>query len=364
MKNRPIKIGVIGCGRVTESFHLPALKQLPNVEVAGLADIDGERLNQVANQFRVERRVADYSDLLADSSIDCVAVCVPAQFHVEIALAALDAGKHLFVEKPLALTLEDCDRLIEKANLVENKITVGFNLRHHRLIQEAKRIIQQGILGNIEAIRSNWTSAIRFRQEVPAWRNSRKSGGGALFEIGVHHFDLWRFLLQRDVEEVYALSHLENGTDATATVTAKLSNGVIATSVFSEHTSDDNELEIYGDKGRLRVSLYRYDGLELLSTATVRHGILNRLKKMAAQIKQIRKGVHVLRNGGDFKMSYLFEWRHFINAIQNDNPTLCSLEDGKKALEVVLSSIESAATNRPIKIKELQERVQSVSNLT
>jgi len=118
-----------------------------------------------------------------------------------------------------------------------------------------------------------------------------------LFEIGVHHFDLWRFLLQKDIEEVYSLSHSKNGTDATATVTAKLSNDIIATSVFSEHTSDDNELEIYGDKGRLRVSLYRYDGLEFFSTATVPHGILNRLKKAAAGIKQFQKGVHVLRNG-------------------------------------------------------------------
>lgn len=362
MKNRPLKIGIIGCGRVTESFHLPALKQLPNTEVVGLADIDKARLNRVANQFRIERRVTEYSELLSDLSIDCVTVCVPAQFHVEVALAALEAGKHVFVEKPLALTLEDCDRLIEKANSVENKITVGFNLRHHRLIQEAQQIIQEGALGNIEAIRSNWTSAIRFRQEVPEWRNSHESGGGVLFEIGVHHFDLWRFLLQKDIEEVYSLSHSENGTDATATVTAKLSNDIIATSVFSEHTSDDNELEIYGDKGRLRVSLYRYDGLEFFSTATVPHGILNRLKKAAAGIKQFQKGVHVLRNGGDFKMSYLFEWRHFIDAIQNDRPVLCSLVDGKKALEVVLSSIESASTNRPVRIKEIQEKFQSVVN--
>jgi len=144
MKNRPLKIGIIGCGRVTESFHLPALKQLPNTEVVGLADIDKARLNRVANQFRIERRVTEYSELLSDLSIDCVTVCVPAQFHVEVALAALEAGKHVFVEKPLALTLEDCDRLIEKANSVENKITVGFNLRHHRLIQEAQQIIQEG----------------------------------------------------------------------------------------------------------------------------------------------------------------------------------------------------------------------------
>ena len=73
-EKRPLKIGIIGCGRVTESFHLPALKQLPNTEVVGLADIDKERLNRVANQFRIEHRATEYSDLLNDLSIDCVTI--------------------------------------------------------------------------------------------------------------------------------------------------------------------------------------------------------------------------------------------------------------------------------------------------
>ena len=112
-----LRFGLIGCGRVTETLHLPALKQLDDADVVALADISGDRLNKVADLFHIPDRYPDYQCLLADCSIDAVAVCVPARFHVDVALAALEAGKHLFIEKPLALGLDECDRLIEVKKL-------------------------------------------------------------------------------------------------------------------------------------------------------------------------------------------------------------------------------------------------------
>ncbi|MGH7455209.1 MAG: Gfo/Idh/MocA family protein, partial [bacterium] len=257
-----LKLGFVGCGRATEVLHLPALRQVPEAKVMALADVNPDQLKKVADEFQIEQRYADYQALLDDPALDVVAVCVPPQFHVEIALAVLEAGKHLFVEKPLALRLDECDRLIQKAKTANKKIMVGFNLRHHRLLQDAQRIIRQGDLGAIEAIRSTWTSAIRHHRTIPAWRNQCEQGGGALFEIAVHHFDLWRYLLQGEVEEVYAFSRAEKWPDETVTVMARMRNGVVISSLFSERTSDNNEIEIFGQQGRLRLSLYRFDGVE------------------------------------------------------------------------------------------------------
>ena len=97
------------------------------------------------------------------------------------------------------------------------------------------------------------------------------SRGGALFEIGVHHFDLWRFLLGSEVASIHAYSKSEHGLDETVSVSAQMANGVPVSAFFSEQTSDANELEILGRKGRLRLSIYEFDGLYFQS-------ILSRLR--------------------------------------------------------------------------------------
>jgi Oxidoreductase family, NAD-binding Rossmann fold len=100
--NGPLRLGVIGCGWVTEARHLPALQRLRGAEIVALSDVDPGRLSKLADLFRIKRRYPLYEQLLADEAVAAVAVCVPAQFHVEVASAALDAGKHVFIEKPLA----------------------------------------------------------------------------------------------------------------------------------------------------------------------------------------------------------------------------------------------------------------------
>jgi len=345
-----LKLGFVGCGRATATLHLPALQQLPAAKVMALADVDPDQLKKVADQFQIEQRHTDYRALLDDRSLDVIAVCVPAQFHVEIAAAVLEAGKHLFVEKPLALRLEECDRLIAKARMTNKKIMVGFNLRHHRLIQETRKIIQRGDLGAIEAIRSTWTSAIRYHRTMPDWRNRRELGGGALFEIAVHHFDLWRCLLQSEMEEIFAFSKSTEWPDETVTITARLRNGVIISALFGERTSDNNEMEIYGQNGRLRLSLFRFDGLEFYSTSTIEGGIASRLNKFTKTLKELPTGIAILRQGGDYKVSYRQEWRHFINAIRHDLPVNCSLEDGRAAVQIALAAIESDALGKPVKL--------------
>ncbi len=141
----PVRIGIVGSGRATTSLHMPALRFVPGAQVVALADPDQKALHHVSELFQVQRRVADYRVLLEDPTIEAIAICVPAQFHVEIALAALDAGKHLFIEKPLALTLEECDRLIERAANLPLQVMLGFNSRCHRLARQARTLIHQNL---------------------------------------------------------------------------------------------------------------------------------------------------------------------------------------------------------------------------
>jgi predicted dehydrogenase len=345
----PLKIAIAGCGRAAEQLHIPALQKLPEAEVVALVDSSPEALQRVGNRFGIERRCAELDNVLADPTIDIVAVCVPPALHAETALPVLAAGKHLLVEKPLALNLDDCDRMIAQASTTDAHVMVGFSLRFNRLIRAAKAFIDAGKLGTIQAIRSTWTSAIRHRQKMPGWRDRADMGGGALFEIGVHHFDLWRHLLSTEVEEVFACSRSEEFPNETVGVTARLASGAVASSFFSERTSDVNEIDIWGDAACLRLSIYRYDGFEFIPVLTT-PGLATRLRVLGKKIYGIPEGLSIAREGGDFRLAFRAEWEHFLDVVRRDVPVESTLEDGRRAVAVVLAATESAHRGTPVKI--------------
>ena len=345
---KPVRIGLIGCGGVTHERHLPALKSLPDADVVAVADVDSARLNRVADQFQIPARSTDYRSLLDNSAIDAVAVCVPVGLHVEVALAALEAGKHLFVEKPLSLDLGEIDRLIERASRSSKMVTVGFNLRRHRLLREAREIIRSGSLGRLEMIRTTLTSN---HQKVPAWRAKRESGGGALIEMAVHQFDLWRFLLGTEVEEVFTYSRSSEWDDETATVSARMSDGVIAVSALCERTSNNNTVEVNGRAGRVRVDCYKFDGLEVSPAANVPGDMRLRLSRIAYALRELPPAV-LKRRGGDYVATYGQEWQHFIDSINDDTPVECTLDDGRRATQILLASLQSAASGQPVKVAQ------------
>lgn len=348
-ESRCLRIGMVGGGRATRTLHLPALQAVPGVEVAALADPDQEALHHVSKHFKVQQCVADYRVLLEDPTIEAIAICVPAEFHVEIALAALAAGKHVFIEKPLALTLEECDRLIERAAGVPLKIMLGFNTRWHRLARQAKTLFHQGNFGPLEAVRSVLTSCHR---DLPEWRKRRVSGGGVLLEMAMHHFDLWRFILSQEIEEISAHSRSGIWEDESATITARLSCGALASATFAECTSQNNSIEVYGRTGSMSVSFYRFDGLETSTTSDIPGNIPARIRGLGQFMNELPRAIRTSRQGGEWRQSYVEEWRHFVASIRTGQPVECGLEDGRRALAIALAAMESAANGKTIVIEK------------
>lgn len=345
-----IRLGFIGCGRATSELHLPALQRVPRIEISALADSCDQRLRSTADRFNVVARYTDNLRLLDDPEIDAVAVCVPPQHHVELALAVLDAGKHLFVEKPLALSVADCDRLIERAAQSPCKSQVGLNFRQHGLVRQARGMIGRGELGDIELLRCCFTSATRRRYDLPAWRNRRESGGGVLTEVATHHFDLWRFLLGSEVKEVFVNCRSDETEDLSAAVTARMTNGVCVSAVFSERTYGNNELEVFGLNGWLGLNLYRFDGLESASTLHHAGDLRLRLGKLWHTLTALPGAVSARLRGGDFLLTYQRQWQRFANAILGDGPIDATLEDGRAAVSVASAAVKSAVTGRPVEV--------------
>src|SRR5207244_5441235 len=130
------------------------------------------------------------------------------------------------------LTLDDCDRLIESARGSPQTVMVAFNLRWHRLVRRARELIQSGRIGPVDSIQTVLTGTLR--ELGPGWRTDRRLGGGVLLEKGAHHYDLWRYLLGSEVEEVSALSHSSRFDDELAIVTARIRNGALASTLPSD----------------------------------------------------------------------------------------------------------------------------------
>lgn len=346
-----MRLALVGCGEVTRFKHLPALRRVPGVELVAVADLDPARRDAVGEQFGIRRRFPDVETLLQEAEVDAVGVCVPPCHHSEVALAALGGGKHVWIDMPLALDRSQCAALAEQARRANRRAMVGFHMRFHRLVQAALAVVRSDLLGSIESIRSVWNSPRR-GEGLPAWRRRRAEGGGALIEIGAHHYDLWRFLLGREVREVLARSRDGVREDECAAVSAVLDGGVLAIASLSERTPHAIEIEISGDRGRLRVDLLRFDGLELYSATDVPGRPATRWKRVRSFLGALPAGLAcALRSGSDYLDSYRSAWTHFISGIVHEGPVQPSVEDGVRATEILLAAVASRAGGTAVSIQ-------------
>lgn len=215
------KIAIIGCGGIASGKHMPSLSKLDNVEMVAFYDISEQRAVDAAAKYGSEgaRVYADYAELLQDESIDIVHVCTPNDSHADISIAALEAGKHVMCEKPMAKTAEDARRMVETARRTGKKLTVGYNNRFRPDSQHLKKLCESGELGEIYYAKAH---AIR-RRAVPTWGvflDEEKQGGGPLIDIGTHALDLTLWMMNNYKPKVvlgkafHKLSQRENAANA------------------------------------------------------------------------------------------------------------------------------------------------------
>jgi len=356
----PLRLAIIGCGLVVEQCHLRVLGKIAGIELVALADGDLARLTRIADRAGVRRRHSDYRALLDDGSIDLVAVCAPPQLHAEIGLAVLDSGKHLFLEKPLALSLHDADRLVKRATGAGRQALIGFNFRWHRLIRQARSIMDGGGLGPLATMHTTFASASAFRQQDSAWRQ-RQDFGGVLVDLGIHHFDLWRFLAGSEVAEVLVHRRTDGPGHERATVSAAMANGVLVTSSFSHGVSDTNELEVCGAKARLRLSCYRFDSLRVTENGAPRGAVRQWPGDAARGLRNVPQAIARLLDGGDIIDSYRSQWQSFVDAVRNNAPIKPDLEDGRSALQIALAAAQSARGGRSVRVDEATDPIVSLA---
>ena len=224
-----LRLGLLGCGHMGRVVHLNNLRRFPEVEVVAVAEPDVQRREAASRQVPRAALFSDYRELLNRSEIDAVVICLPNALHAEAAIATLRSGKHLYLEKPLAINLEDGRKLLDVWRRSERVGMIGFSYRFNPLHQDVRRRLQAGELGELVGVRSIFTTP---PHRVPEWKQKRQSGGGVLLDFASHHFDLLRFWFNEEVYEVYGNIRSQHVEADTATLELRLTNGLLVQSFF------------------------------------------------------------------------------------------------------------------------------------
>ncbi|WP_010677093.1 Gfo/Idh/MocA family protein [Bacillus timonensis] len=266
-----LRIGIIGAGGIAQHRHLPTFQKLDDLcEVRAICDVNLARAQEVANSYEIPIVSDDYHEIF--SEVDAVCICTPNKFHAEIAVAAFEAGLHVFCEKPMALTAAECEAMIATSKKAGKILDIGFHYRFTKEAQAAKKAMSE--VGTPLVVR---VKALRQRK-VPGWgvfTNKELQGGGSLIDWGCHFLDLALWLIGNPNEtevsgSVYnELSKIPNqpnewGTfdhetfnvDDHVTAYIKFENGaslLFETSWAANIKSDEEHLSISGVDGGLSV---------------------------------------------------------------------------------------------------------------
>lgn len=194
--DRIVKIGIIGCGGIANGKHMPSLKKIKNVQMVAFCDIIEERAVKAAEEYGVEgaKIYTDYKELLKDRDIEVVHVCTPNRSHAFISIDAMEAGKHVMCEKPMAKTYKEAKEMLDASERTGMKLTIGYQSRWRADSLYLKKMCEDGELGEIY-----YGKAIALRRRaVPTWGvflNEYEQGGGPLIDIGTHALDLTLWMM-------------------------------------------------------------------------------------------------------------------------------------------------------------------------
>lgn len=343
-----LKVGLIGCGKVAQSIHLKILTRLPCVELIAIAEPDSGRRESASRQAQKTTAFDNYQDLLERQDVDAVIICLPNVLHAEATVAALQKGKHVYLEKPFATNLSDGRRMLAAWKQANTVGMMGYNYRWNRLLQATREYVQSGKLGEIISVRSVFSTAAK---TLPSWKQTRASGGGVLFDLASHHIDLVHFFFGQEVREVCAgLRSLKSEGDS-ATLQLRLDNGLLVQSFFSLSSVEEDRFEIYGSSGKLTVD--RYQSLDVEITSPI-YG--------AARLKRLWQGMHSLSHSPyileklrspNHEPSYQIALTRFVAAIQTNQSAAPDFWDGYRSLTVIAAVEESAETGRVVSLSNL-----------
>jgi predicted dehydrogenase len=368
------RVHVMGYRNIPFHYGLPA----DTINILGVATTRPETAEKAAREIGCEVWTTDYRELLARDDVDLVDCTVPNHRHEEVVIAAAEAGKHIYCEKPLAMNVAEGQRMVEAVEKAGVKTQMTFNFRFFPAITRAKQLVEDGFLGRVFSFRGRYYRASYISYDKPlSWRLRKEiAGSGALFDIGSHVLDLIYYLLgdfgsvQATLdtlikERPIAPGATEKGpvdVDDIALMHVRMAAphntlGLVEISRMGTGTTNDLQIEIFGDQGALRFSSADPSWLEVYD---VRDG-----GQPLGGMRGFRKLETVQRHEGqkspDWSMPPGFVRTHaecqyqFLKAISDDLPPSPTLADGLRVQEAMEAAIRSSEEGRWVAVEEVRD---------
>jgi len=339
MRNGKISIALIGAGRAGMIHARNFRSSVPFAEIGGVADFYEDTARASAEELGCARYTTDYKMLLDDDTIDAAIIATPTKYHCEIMVDCARAGKHVLCEKPMAMTVEECEIMQRTAKEYGIKLQLAFMRRFDAGYKSAKEAIMQGCIGDVVMVRSNTRGP-----NVPKpWMYDISKSNGPLAEVNSHDIDSTRFFTGAEFKSVYAIAGNYRCPDATAefpdfydnvVMTAQMDNGMqsIIDGAQGVRYGYDARTEILGTKGCIYVGRRDENGMVLVTADKTQH-------------IEFVNGWQWL-----FKDAYLAEDIAFVQCILNDSEPEVTGHDGKMAVKVVDAGNQSIREKRIIEL--------------
>ncbi len=347
MSDEIVKFGIFGAGSIAIYRHTPEISANPWGQVVAIYDPITERAEWLADQleknYGTAVEVVDSEEaLLSNPEIEAIVVATPNKHHARLAIAALEAGKHVLCEKPMATSLEDAQKMIDTAKKVGKKLMIGHNQRLMAPHVKAKQLLDQGVIGDVLSFRTSFGHA-----GPESWSQDKgphtwffkkeEAFVGTMGDLGVHKTDLIRWLLGTEVKEAGAFVETlakknEKGEPITvednAVCILKMESGAVGqlTASWTYAAAEDNITIVYGTKGQMVIGANPDFPVEV----TLANGEMAkyRVGAVATNTVQVASGIP----------------DEFIDCILDDVEPRISGEEGKKALAIVVACLKSAET--------------------
>jgi len=334
---KKLKVAVAGLGRIGK-IHLKNLcRNFPEVEVVAVMDVLDES-KVIADEFNVPNFVGDFDELLVVPGVDVVVICSPTDTHADYTIKAAKAGKQIFCEKPLDLSLDRIQEVLDLVNKSGVKLMLGFNRRFDPEFKKIRQLVESGAIGESQIIK------ITSRDPGPPPVSYIKVSGGMFLDMTIHDFDMARFISGKQVKEVFAKAAVmvdpeigKAGDVDTAVITLTFDDGSMAVidNCRKAVYGYDQRLEVFGSKGMAQAEnnfpnnhkLYTQSGV---SGDLPLHFFLER-----------------------YDASYVQEMKEFIDALVSNSEMPVDGNDGLLSIAIGLAAKKSLAEGRPVKIEEI-----------
>lgn len=329
------KFGILGCGLIA-SVHADAISHIENATLVGVADNKLEFAESFA-KMRGVKAFDNYFDMLSCPEIDVICICTPSCFHAQNAIDALNNGKHVVLEKPMALNTKDADLVIETCKKTGKLLTVISQLRFSEDILRVKKLIEEGALGKITLCELNmrYYRSPDYYSSSP-WKGTLKfDGGGALMNQGIHGVDLFEYMIGdiKNVNGVIKTLVHDIEVEDSAVATVEFSNGALGTIMASScaYPGFNRKITINGSDGYVILSENNVEKLVIKDTVCEEYC----LNKVSA-------------SNDPASVSYEYHRRqltNLISAINGEEKLLIDATEGKKAVKVIETIYQTAAKN-------------------